>query len=201
MAASYPGALPTKITAGTYLDSNPHDVLHDSMYDEIVAIATEIGTLAKGSYADVSTRIAATSLNTNYWADVGTASQFRQTNVITESGFNAAWYRRYGNLILWRFYCSAHTTNVGSPAAGALVTVDLPSGLPCDTNSLVGWGIYRDAATPYRTYPGTVIAASTTTACLLVDDTGSGTGFGSSPSMTVATSDTFHGFAMYETTA
>lgn len=57
MAANYPSALPVKDTAGANLASNPHSSLHNNTYDEIVALATELGTLPKGSAASVKARL------------------------------------------------------------------------------------------------------------------------------------------------
>ena len=56
MAASYPASLPVKDPAGANLSTNPHSALHDGMYDEIVAIATELGTNPKGTAASVKAR-------------------------------------------------------------------------------------------------------------------------------------------------
>lgn len=57
MAANYPDSLPVKEAAGANLSSNPHSTLHDDMYDEIVAIATELATNAKGDDASVKARL------------------------------------------------------------------------------------------------------------------------------------------------
>jgi len=57
MAASYPASLPVKDPAGANLSTNPHSTLHDGMYDEIVAIATELGTTPKGTAASVKARL------------------------------------------------------------------------------------------------------------------------------------------------
>lgn len=57
MAASYPASLPVTAAAGANLSTNPHSTLHNNMYDEIVAIATELGTSPKGTYASVKARL------------------------------------------------------------------------------------------------------------------------------------------------
>lgn len=57
MAASYPTSLPVKNAAGANLSTDPHSTLHDGMYDEIVALATELGTLPKGTFATVKARL------------------------------------------------------------------------------------------------------------------------------------------------
>lgn len=55
--ANYPSSLPVTEAAGANLSTNPHSALHDDMYDEIVAIATELGTVPKGTYASVKARL------------------------------------------------------------------------------------------------------------------------------------------------
>jgi len=57
MAANYPSSLPVKEAAGANLSTNPHSSLHNNMYDEIVAIATELGTAPKGAAASVKSRL------------------------------------------------------------------------------------------------------------------------------------------------
>ncbi len=74
MAASYPASLPVKDPAGTNLSTNPHSALHDGMYDEIVAIATELGTTPKGTAASVKARLDALPRGKVAYAQV-TASQ------------------------------------------------------------------------------------------------------------------------------
>lgn len=57
MAANYPGSLPVKEAAGANLSTNPHSQLHDDMYDEIVAIGTELGTAPSGAETTVKARL------------------------------------------------------------------------------------------------------------------------------------------------
>ena len=57
MAASYPTGLPTKTAAGANLGTDPHSTLHDSKWDEIVAIATELGLVPSGSDSTVRARL------------------------------------------------------------------------------------------------------------------------------------------------
>ena len=59
MTAVYPGSLPVKEAAGANLSTNPHSQLHDDMYDEIVAIATQLGTSPAAPAATVKARILA----------------------------------------------------------------------------------------------------------------------------------------------
>lgn len=71
--ANYPSSLPVADPAGVNLASNPHSTLHDDMYDEIVAIATELGTLPKGTAASVKARLDALPLGVIEYASTTTA--------------------------------------------------------------------------------------------------------------------------------
>lgn len=77
MAANYPSSLPVKDPAGSLLSSNPHSALHNNMYDEIVAIATELGINASGAAADVAARIAL--LESGAWVDSTTTTIWQGT--------------------------------------------------------------------------------------------------------------------------
>lgn len=59
MAAVYPSAIPalTNPAAADSMQTVPHDQQHGKANDEIVAIATELGTLPKGSAASVKERL------------------------------------------------------------------------------------------------------------------------------------------------
>lgn len=59
MSASYPSSIKsfTNPVSGNTLNSPPHATQHADENDEIVAIQTELGTVPKGTYSDVKTRL------------------------------------------------------------------------------------------------------------------------------------------------
>jgi hypothetical protein len=196
MAASYPGSLPTLITAGTYLDSNPHDVLHDATYDEIVAIATELGTDPAGSATNVSTRLSNIELDSKTtWADASHVI----TQGVTITNNTAATLTRYnelpsssgGKLVYVEFKM------VGSSAgtAGSTMTIKMPHTFI--TNSLNGWGIWYDQ-TGITTRPVCYfVEASSNTAQAITKDSGA-SALGVAPAYTWASGDYFEGVIWYE---
>ena len=90
MAANYPSSLPVKDSAGSSLASNPHSSLHDGMYDEIVAIGTELGTNPKGTAATVKARLDDMPAGVIAYTDKKTA-QDGITTIVDVSGLSATW--------------------------------------------------------------------------------------------------------------
>lgn len=90
MTANYPGSLPVDNPAGSTLDADPHSVLHDSLYDEIVAIATELGTAASGTSDTVADRMALLDQNftlASYAPTVTKGSAMASCSTTDRSGY------------------------------------------------------------------------------------------------------------------
>ena len=125
MAASYPASLPVKDPAGANLSTNPHSTLHDDMYDEIVAIATELGTTPKGTYASVKARLDALPRGRVAYASTVNA----QAGIITVTdltGLTATW-----TAVPSRYYRisaeAAFTSTVGNDQAALVITTSTNS--------------------------------------------------------------------------
>lgn len=98
MAASYPSSLPVKDAAGANLSTNPHSTLHDDMYDEIVAIATELGTLPKGTAATVKARLDSMAGPPSAW----TAPTLLNSWANYGGGYQTPEYRKIGDIVYLR---------------------------------------------------------------------------------------------------
>jgi hypothetical protein len=115
--ASYPSSLPVADPAGANLSSNPHSTLHDDMYDEIVAIATELGTNPKGTAASVKARL--DLLEIGAWT-TWTPTVFQLGSVTVTN--TRSRYVRYGRTI----HYTARLEVTGSGTGGNPITVSLP---------------------------------------------------------------------------
>ena len=110
MPASYPASLPVKDPAGANLSTNPHSTLHDGMYDEIVAIATELSTNPKGTYASVKARLDAMPRGKVAYAQV-TDSQLIIDGTPTDlTGLSVTWTAETGRRYKATFRARLSTT-------------------------------------------------------------------------------------------
>jgi hypothetical protein len=93
--ANYPSSLPsfTSPISTNYLTSPDHALQHQSENNEIVAIATELGTLVKGAYPSARDRFEAieASLSTKIGSIVGTALRLVRYNA-TSNGIEDSGY-------------------------------------------------------------------------------------------------------------
>ena len=190
MAAVYPGTLPTYTAAGTYLDSNPHDALHDNLYDEIVATATELGVNAKGSAASVSARIAALEADwTSVTSGVTTVSQNGGTFTFSPSGRK---HKQVGNLVFFYMYVNINT---GTGTAGYPLTLSLPHTIDQDSCQL--YGMIADSSASDK-WHGRWQPASSTTIKMYWDGSGSSDAWGVVPNLAVAASDSMRVHGIYK---
>lgn len=193
MAANYPSSLPVKDTAGLYLDSNPHASLHDNQYDEIAAIAAELGTNPKGTSATVRDRI--TSLNPRWYLTYPDAScQVVQNTTVTLSTTSTTVRYKTTNGSLVKVWFDGYAVS-GSGTAGYVITLKMPHTFVSGT--VHGWGRFVDASTTgdYICY---FVEAGSNTIKALTNATGSGSGLGETPSVALASGDKFEGFVYYE---
>ena len=96
MAASYQASLPVKDPAGANLSTNPHSALHDGMYDEIVAIATELGTNPKGTAASVKARFDAVPRGKVAYAQVTASQAINEVSDADLTGLSVTWTAEAG---------------------------------------------------------------------------------------------------------
>ena len=126
MAASYPASLPVKDPAGANLSTNPHSALHDGMYDEIVAIATELGTNPKGTAASVKARFDAMTLGKIAYAQITAGSTTFVGTEITITGLEVTW-----TAVTGRLYKISIGTDVTSTVADDEIGVKI-----CDSSNV-----------------------------------------------------------------
>lgn len=158
MAASYPSSLPAKDAAGANLSSNPHSTLHDDMYDEIVAIATELGTLPKGTSATVKARL--DLFETGAWTSW--TPTVTQTGSVTVTNTRSV-YARYGRTI----HFSMVVTVTGSGTGSSVVQTSLPvTAAGGSARVLSGAGRIYDLSTT-TSFQGLPYLVTTTTLRLL----------------------------------
>jgi hypothetical protein len=156
MAALYPASLPTKSAAGATLSTNPHSSLHNQMYEEVVAIATELGVNPSGSETNVKNAIAngmetlspANGTMTSYTS--GTVQQngssISKTNTYSK-------YKVIDDICFWRFQYdmtaagSAFPVKISLPVAHA---GSPPVGSGTYGGLLVGGGGFVTAANAPR---------------------------------------------------
>lgn len=166
MAASYPSSLPVKTPAGSNLSTNPHSALHDGMYDEIVAIATELGTSPKSTFASVKARLDALNPTLTSWtssANFGGSA----TNVTV----NYAKY--YQQTALGRVYGELEITMGGASASGSF-GFTLPIAVAARSAGgyvAIGRAALLDSGSNW--YFGTVVATTSNTAVVHNTNVGS----------------------------
>ena len=184
MAASYPASLPVKDPAGANLSTNPHSTLHDGMYDEIVAIATELGTTPKGTTASVKARLDLLEIGAwTTWTPIVTQSVgVTVTNTLSR-------YARYGRAIIATFNLVVTSSGTGSNQ----ITVSLPV-TAAAASSGGGSGVITDTGTAI--YSGYWSLNSTTTAHLLCHAETAPAG--SDPNFALVSGDSMNGTIMYE---
>lgn len=126
--ANYPVSLPSIPDVGPNLSSPPgHSVLHDTTRDELLAVATELGTAPRGSFATVKDRLIdhETKLADLNSAWIGFSGGGNWSG-------SAGYYKRVGNIVFFRFQ------GTQSSAGGIEIYYTLPAG-------------YRPAGTYYFT--------------------------------------------------
>lgn len=152
MAAVYPGTLPVTSAAGALLSTNPHSTLHNNMYDEIVAIATELGVNPRGTYATVKARLDAIPLGAwTSWTPVVVQSN---TPTLTN---NRSRYIQVGKMV----FASANVTTTSSGTGNNRITMSLPVTAAFSDLGVVGSGIWYDTS-DLKQY-GAIVAILTTT--------------------------------------
>ena len=174
MAASYPASLPVKDAAGANLSTNPHSALHDGMYDEIVALATELGTSPKGVYASVKARLDAMPRGFVGLGVSSAASTTSGSTTLPIAGCSVTFTAVAGR----RYKATADVTVIKSVAADGFIV-----GLWEDTPSQLdrAWGYDQSVTVPaYHTvgltYTNTAsISGSVTWYLAYSRDTGTGT--------------------------
>ena len=188
MAANYPSSLPVKDAAGANLSTNPHSALHDDMYDEIVAIGTELGTNPKGTAATVKARLDLIDVGawTSHTPAIGV-----QGGTAAVSSTSYSKYTRVGRTVTWNFRFD--TSGTGS--AGTAVLLGLPV-TAASAAGVVGTGYIETGGTYYSgTWQG-----STTTNANFYADRATGV-FGVNPSVALQPGDLFVGQLIYEAAA
>ena len=187
MAASYPASLPVKDPAGANLSTNPHSTLHDGMYDEIVAIATELGTTPKGTAASVKARLdlfATTLTPVTPQLDQGATVNIAKTVAYAK-------HVRLGQLIVFLFSIQANDAGT----AGSQATVALPV-TAAAASGIWGSGTILDLSTG-TTHVGAWQGTSTTKISLATKDSAL-SGWGATPNLALANGDFLNGVAVYE---
>jgi len=161
MASNYPSSLPVKDAAGANLSSNPHSALHDDMYDDIVAIATELGTDPKGTSASVKARLDAVEIGAwTSWTPV-----VRQNASVVASTNNSSKYTRIGRTIHYNIDVTINATGYnGSP-----FDVSLPVEAALADGVYNGAGYFRDDSENPDIYYPMIPFAYTTTAIRFKD--------------------------------
>lgn len=148
MTAVYPGSIPTATTvSGGTLASNSHSSLHDNMFDEVVAIATEMGTNASGSESTVKDRIQAIEGGLTWTAMVGTGTieiGDHSTPVFVNVPFSVTYskYVRIGSFIIWSFKWVVTTSTTVDGTNNYYIYFTPPSGTgdPGPPSATVGYG-------------------------------------------------------------
>lgn len=185
MAAVYPSTLPTRATAGANLSTNPHSTLHNNMYDEIVALCTELGTVPKGGYATVKARLDAMPLGKVAFASTETDTD-NITTMADLTGMSATWtatstrlYRvtahcffepQYNYLLLMAIRNSSNVivSSITEWPAAALMGMEcsaLLTGLSGSVTMKVAAGLYLDNTLHHR-------PSATNKSWISVDDLG-----------------------------
>ncbi len=127
MPASYPTSLPVKNAAGANLSTDPHSALHDGKYDEIVAIATELGTSPKGTFASVKARLDANTLGTVAFA-ARITSQSTITTAIDVTSLTVTWTATATRRYRTSFYCHVQSTVADDYAVVDIFNGTTPAG-------------------------------------------------------------------------
>ena len=188
MAASYPASLPVKDPAGANLSTNPHAVLHDGMYDEIVAIATELGTNPKGTAASVKARLDRFDIGA-WTSHTPTVSQGVTSNV--SKTVNYSKWVRADRAITWTF----HLTITSPGTSGSVVELTMPVAAVA-VSAIVGSGFCIDASV--QGYAGAWIGSTTTTIVFETHANTAGGGFGVAPNIALASPDELFGSITFE---
>lgn len=182
MAASYPSSLPAKDSAGANLSTNPHSALHDDMYDEIVAIATELGTLPKGTATSVKARL--DLFESGAWTSyTPTVSQGASTDIAKTVHY--AKYARWGRLVM----CNVSVSVTASGSAGSAVNVTLPVSAAYVSAGLSAGSVYLYDASITTKYICTAIPSSTTTVAFYASGVSAAGGWGADPNVALANTD------------
>ena len=191
MAANYPGSLPVKDPAGALLSSNPHSALHDKMYDEIVAIATELGINANGTAADVGARIAA--IESGAWTtSTGTQVDQGATTNISKTVNFARWIAlRADTFRLFQF----KYTMSGSGTAGSDIKVFKPWTTLASSSYTGGVCVYNDGGVSYVCDAWGTGTGSSGGFNLRTETTSLGN-LGTVPNLAIASGDVIQGFIL-----
>lgn len=183
MTAVYPGSLPVKEAAGAQLSTNPHSQLHDDMYDEIVAIATELGINASGPAATVAARIEALEPDWESYA-IAAASQGGSVSLSVSHSS----YEVINKRVTWNFrlqMTAAGTANNAFQLALPVVAVS--------SSSIVGVGSIL------QTTHATGIWAGFSTAAVGFRVDGQTGWWGQTPNVAIANGATLYGSITYPT--
>jgi hypothetical protein len=184
MAANYPAALPVKTVAGATLAANPHSSLHNKMYEEVVAIATELGTNVSGASATLAARLDLIAMGKATW-NSGTVNQ--STSNISKT-INRSVYFQHGSTIHWHFNYSM----TGSGSAGTAITLSLPV-TAIDTRAILGPALYQTGSASYVC----MMKGDSTTSVKLFCEGYTDAGLGASPSFAVASGHVIQGYIVY----
>lgn len=151
MDANYPASLPIKNPAGANLGVNPHSGLHDEMWDEIIAVATELGTSPKGVFASVKARLNDMLQEPAAWTPALTASTTSPT--LGDTGGTVGWHVLQGRLC--QFWGRATFLGSGITAGSGSYRVSLPfdadtaihlAGTETGNGDSIGHGHARDSS-------------------------------------------------------
>ena len=184
MAANYPASLPVKTAAGANLSTNPHSALHNKMFEEIVAIDTELGTNPSGSSATVKARLElAEGTPTSHTGQIDQST----SNIGKTVTYSTYW--RLGRTIIWSF---KYTMTAGG-SAGTAITLTVPV-TASDTLGMNGAGMLT---TSTQRYDCAIVGNSTTTIKLINDQSGNSF-LGATPSVALASGNVIDGLVIYE---
>lgn len=186
MPASYPAALPVRTTAGSTLAANPHSTLHNAMWDEIVAITTELGTNPSGSSSTIKDKLV--SLEWPATSSSGFAVNQSTSNISKTVNFSK--YYKIGRTIRWHF----KYTMSASGSAGTAITLTAPE-TAANVNGMSGVCVYRTGSVTYHC----AMVGSSTTAFKLINNASGSSAVGATPSVALASGHTLQGMVVYET--
>lgn len=155
--ADYPGTLPTFAANGANLSTAPHSALHTDLNQEVVAIATALGTNPQGTLSTVVARLNKIAPYTG--ALTAWTPAVNQNGAVAVTNHYSR-YIRIGRLVHGWFVVQCTGTGV----AANLIIVSLPVAAVTTASPLIGEGtITDDSATPDNTHKALLQVHSTGT--------------------------------------
>lgn len=156
--ADYPGTLPTFAANGANLSTAPHSSLHTDLNQEVVAIATALGTNPQGTLSTVKARLDKIAPYTGGLTSYTPTVQ--QSGVVTNTNAYSTWVR-IGRLIIGWFNLAVTGTGVASN----VIIISAPVAAATLANgATVGTALITDVSlTPDTSFKGLLQVHSTLT--------------------------------------